>query len=608
MMHFNIHHQLRRAWLGWMMGVTMLGACHGAQAHAIASDDSQALPANAHELIELKLGVERVSLAGFAHVWIDSTGKADLQQALQQFEKSATSASPQLDDTGVHHRQEGRTYELHQKAMWLQFSAHNLQPATRWLLQVELPTTDLVTLYRRQADGQWASQSAGDSLPQSQWALRSRYPLFNLSDISGQPVQYLMRIKHERVPYSAAIHIYSDFALIESRQTENLFLGGYFGMSLAVALMCLASGLALRYGNYLRYAFYVAVLGLMQAAFLGLGMQYLTPEAARWNAVSSFVMPTLSVVVALWLGRALVRPGQFSKILDGWMLLLMTIMSAVMVVEIFYPSYAGFRISNSLTMVAMLSLYLMLFRSARLGDRNATWIALGFLPIVVAGLFPTLRNFGLVSTGFLSQYAVTIGSALEVPLLLYALTQRSARQRDMLVREQALKQQDALTGLADERRLISKLHSSLLRARRFKHRLGVLHIRMVNHSHISKEFGEQTANAALLLTANHLRNICREIDVPARLEGAQFVLLIEGPVNAARVIEMATHLLAQSLRPSDSLPVGTQPKLMISAALLPDDQAEALSEDATTQYQWLLSQAEVQMQEDGKKAIRALNF
>ncbi len=563
--------------------------------------------AQAQETIALKQGVERISLAGNSRVWIDDSGKAGVQEAAVEFDKPASIAPPTAGQ-GIHLREEGRPYDLHGKAMWLQFSAHTLQAQTRWLLQVELPTTDLVTLFYQRADGSWATQSAGDSLPQSQWALRSRYPLFNMSDNTGQAVTYLLRIAHQRVPYSAAINIYSDFALIESRQTENLMLGGYFGLSLAVVMMCLASGLALRYANYFRYAVYVGVLGLTQIAFLGLGMQYFTPEEVRWNGVASFVLPTLTMAVALWFVRALVRPGQFSKMLDAWTLLLIAVLLSVVAVETVFPTRLGFSTANTLLMLTILSLYLILWRSARLGDRNASWIALGFLPVVAAGMFPTLRNFGLVSTGFLSQYAVTIGAALHVPLLLLALMQRSSSQRDMLVREQALKQQDALTGLADERRFISKFHSSLLRARRFKHRLGLLHVQMTNHAHIGKEYGEKIANSALLLTANQLRSISREIDMSARLDGSQFVLLIEGPVSAARVIEMATHLLAQSLRPSDSLPVGTQPKLLISAALLPDEHADDLGEDANTQYRWLLSQAELQQQVDSKKAIRSLNF
>ncbi len=572
---------------------------------ALPSDTAQRISL---DTIELNQGLQRLSISPFTQVWIDDSGKAGLQQALQEFNKPDSIAPPRSRLEGIHKRQEGQAYDLHDKAMWLYFSAHNVHPTTRWLLQVELPATDLATMFYQRADGTWVSQSAGDSLPQSQWALRGRYPLFNLSDNTNEPVPYLLRIEHRRVPYSAAIQIYSNFALLESRQTENLLLGGYFGLSLAVVLISLASGLALRYVNYFHYAGYVGAIGLTHLAFLGLGMQYLTPEAVYWNSIASFVLPTLSVVGALLLVRALVRPGQFSKALEVWVLLLMAVQMVLIWVEIFFQSRLGFALSNSLTLVSMVSVYLMVWRSARLGDRHARWIALGFLPIVIAGLFPTLRNFGLISTGFLSQYAVTIGSALEVPLLLYALTQRSARHRDMIVRDQALMQQDALTGLADERRFLSKLHSSLLRARRFKHRLGILHVQLTNHAYILKEFGEQTANTALLLTANQMRSISREIDMPVRLSGPQFVLLIEGPVNTPRVIEMATHLLAQSLRPSDLLPVGTQLKLLISAALLPDEIADCIGEDAHTQYQWLQTQAEAPNEGSPRKAIRALNF
>jgi diguanylate cyclase (GGDEF)-like protein len=310
----------------------------------------------------------------------------------------------------------------------------------------------------------------------------------------------------------------------------------------------------------------------------------------------------------VWLVRALANPAQFVPKLDRWLVLLMAMMSVVTVVETFKPTMLGFRVANSLTMLGMLSIYVLLWVCWRAGDRNARWIAIGFLPIVLAGLFPVLRNFGLVSTGFLSQYAVTIGSAIEVPLLLYALTLRSANQRDMRIREQALLQQDALTGLADERRFLTRLHGSRLRASRQGHKLGLLHVHLRNHDHLSKEFGSQTANAALLLTASHLRQICRDIDLAARLDGPNFVMLMEGPVNSARLIEAATQMLARSLRPSEALPVGQLPKLFISVALLPDEQVDALGDDVQTALNWLISQSEIGNEQSPQKAIRAINF
>jgi GGDEF domain-containing protein len=566
-------------------------------------------------VIELEPEMRQQSLATKAWVWIDETGQATIDQASQVFLQSAPlgteTAAPGTGvsyPSGLHLRQEGRAYNLHGKAMWLHFKAHYASRNAHWLLQVNLPTTDAASLYFQRPDGSWVVQNAGDSIAHFQWPVRDRYPLFSMSDDTEMTVNYWVRIRHDRVPYSAAISIISDQEVIASRQTENLLLGAYFGLMLAVAAMCMVNGLVLRYANYLRYAVYVAVLGITQMGFLGLFTQYFTPDWLSWNAVSSFVLPSVSVVVALWLVRALVNPAQLVPWLDRWLVLLMVVLSLVTVVETFNPTFLGFRTANSLTMISMLSLYVLLWVSWRAGDRNARWIAIGFLPIVLAGLFPVLRNFGVVSTGFLSQYAVTLGSAIEVPLLLYALTQRSANQRDMRIREQALLQQDAVTGLADERRLLTRLHGSQLRARRNRHKLGMLHVHLRNHDHLSKEFGSQTANAALLLTASHLRQICRDIDLAARLEGPNFVMLMEGPVNSARLIEAATQMLANSLRPAEALPVGQLPKLFISVALLPDEQADALGEDAQTALNWMIGQSEIGNEQSPLKAIRAINF
>jgi two-component system, sensor histidine kinase LadS len=576
-----------------MLGLALLaGAMPPAQAQQDAAATNQ---------LELTASVERLSLADHARVWIDSTGQASLQQARDAFNQQ-----PALP--GIHERKDGVAYRLHGQAMWLQFTVNNLYADGHWRLQVSLPTTDLATLHYQRADGSWVDQSSGDSLPHQLWAMNDRYPLFSLGDQAGQPVTYWLRILHGRVPYSAQIVVATDQSILASRQLENLILGIYFGMLLTVIVVCVAYGLALRYGNYFRYAVYVAALGVAQLGFLGLGTQYLTPGWVQWNSVASFVLPYASVAVALWLVRALTQPAQFAPWLDRSLLLLCGFMAFMAVFEAASPSLLGFRIATAAMIVSMLFMCLLLWLCHRAGDRNARWIALGFSPVVLAAMFPVLRNLGVGSTGFLSQYAVTLGSAIEVPLLMYALMLRSANQRDMRVREQALRQQDALTGLPDERRFVSKLHSSLLRARRYRHKLGLIHVRLQNHDHLAKEFGSQIANAALLLTASQLRNVSREIDLPCRLPGNEFMLLMEGPATAARLIEAATQLLAHSLRPSDALPVGTQPRLMISAALLPDDVADSVGEDTHTQYQWLLSQTENASEQSPRKAIRSINF
>jgi two-component system, sensor histidine kinase LadS len=543
----------------------------------------------------------RLSLNESALVWVDATGQSDLQGAVAVFEGKVAGQTPHL-------RKQGESHLLHDKSMWLQFRVHNMNVKARWALQLELPTTDLAMLYYQRSDGSWVEQQAGDALPHSKWTHRDRYPVFVLSDESALPVTYYLRVSHQRVAYSAGMQLYSAEEIIISRQVENLLLGIYLGVSLAVVVVCLANTLALRYPNYWRYAVYVGTLALAQLAFLGLGTQYFTPDAVNWNSVASYVMPSFSIVAALWFVRALLRPSRFAPWIDRWMLVLTIGFFALALLEAVVPTMLGYRFSNALTLVSMLTLYLVLLRSWHMGDKNAAWIAAGFLPVVLAGLFPVARNFGMITTGFLSQYAVTIGSALEVPILMYALMKRSAIQRDMRVREQALQQQDALTGLADERRVIAKIHTSMLRARRFSHRVGLLHVCLRNHEHLAREYGTQVGNAALLMTASHLNAVARDVDMAARLEGAKFMLVVEGPVTASRLVEVATHLLARSLRPAEALPVGQLLKLHISLALLPDDRVDSVGDDANTAFNWMLGQSEMATEETPHKAIRSVNF
>jgi hypothetical protein len=86
------------------------------------------------------------------------------------------------------------------------------------------------------------------------------------------------------------------------------------------------------------------------------------------------------------------------------------------------------------------------------------------------------------------------------------------------------------------------------------------------------------------------------------------MLVIEGPVTGSRLVEVATHLLARSLRPAEALPVGQLLKLHISLALLPDDQVDSLSDDANTVFNWMQGQSEIAGEEAPHKAIRSINF
>jgi hypothetical protein len=84
----------------------------------------------------------------------------------------------------------------------------------------------------------------------------------------------------------------------------------------------------------------------------------------------------------------------------------------------------------------------------RKGEVYAGWTALGFLPLHLAYPVPRIaqrRRAGrqLVTT----QYAVLVGSAIEIPLLLYILHRRAKDFSENRARMRVIDSTDPLTGL-----------------------------------------------------------------------------------------------------------------------------------------------------------------
>ncbi|MDP1780859.1 MAG: 7TM diverse intracellular signaling domain-containing protein [Hydrogenophaga sp.] len=539
-----------------------------------------------------------LSLAGRSSFWVDGGGQLTVDQ-LEQLQAELPFSIRNRDN---------RLQLGPGAVLWVKFDARVVDTGTQWELELTHAGTDLVSLFHRQADGSWKAQHAGDRIAVRDWAYPDRYPVFALDPRADQTVTYWVRIEHARVPFSGELLVHNHNALRELRIQQQFLLGAYFGMALLLVATAVANALVFRDTSFAAYAVYVTVLALALSASLGVGGQFIWPGWPRWNGLAEFVLLPLTAVTGLLFVRHVVQPRRIGRGLDRLALTLAGVFLALTVWDVLHPTATSLQALTAIGALTMALVYAMLWAAWRTGDRWVRWIALGILPVLLAGTLPVLRNFGLLSSGFLSQYGMVLAAVIEAPLLIYGLLQRSSVQHEAQTRARALALTEPLTGLTNRHNFMLRLHESLVRAQRYQHHSALLLIDLDNHGWFAETHGREVADRALVLTGSLLRSVARDVDTAGRVNDSTLALLMEGPVREAQVVAAATSIVAGGLRPSSQLPVGATLKFKVVLALLPDAASGAdLESNAQAHLDWLGSGLDA-LRQDGRRTILKLNF
>lgn len=536
-----------------------------------------------------------VPLAGRSTWWVDASGQFSVQEVAQRYAEAPFAVRDSLH----------RVQLSGNAALWVRFDAWTQDNHSHWELELARSGTDRISLHHQRADGNWEEQHAGDSLPVQDWPSPDRYPVFTLEPRVEGPVTYWVRIQHARVPFSGELVVHSHSRLREQRMLQQFLLGGYFGLVLLLTTIAVVNGLVFRNTSFGAYAIYISLLGLSLAASLGVAGQFLWFNAPRLNGSAEFVLLPLAAVAGLLFVRHVVQPRRIGRWLDRLSLGLATLLLLLVVWDQLVPSQWSFQALTAAGSLTMAVLYAMVWTAWRTGDRWLRWITVGILPVLLAGMLPVLRNWGLMSSGFLSQYGMVIAATLEAPLLMYALLQRSSLQHEAQARAKALALTEPLTGLTNRHNFMLRLHESLIRAQRYEHHSALLLIDLDNHTRFEQEHGREVADRALVLTGSLLRSVARDVDTAARVDNRSFALLMEGPVRSAQAVAAATSIVAGGLRPSSQLPVGTTLHCKVVVALLPEETL-GLQENAQAHLDWLRIELD-ELKNTPHKSIQTLN-
>ncbi|RUM38458.1 MAG: GGDEF domain-containing protein, partial [Desulfobulbus sp.] len=130
---------------------------------------------------------------------------------------------------------------------------------------------------------------------------------------------------------------------------------------------------------------------------------------------------------------------------------------------------------------------------------------------------------------------------------------------------------DLLTGLPNRNYIQSVITTAFTRAKRKKEKLAVLFLDLDNFKTINDSLGHRIGDEVLKLTAERIRNLLRESDVPARTGGDEFTILLEGLQNAGAASMIAEKLIEAFRQPFVVDERELFSTLSIGISIFPDD-------------------------------------
>jgi two-component system, sensor histidine kinase LadS len=424
--------------------------------------------------------------------------------------------------------------------------------AQAWSLNIPLAFVDSVVLYQPDSAGRWQAQTAGNHVPRDIWSHNSLYPEFELRPNNDKEHSVYLQIRNFN-----GVHLPIRFEPTQQRNTQRL--GEFALLGLVVgSLICMALLSAIRFAEHHNRADFLACLygifvTLLVAVFSGLAQTLLGSSALYWSSAAYTALAPLTMGMGLFFLRALYAVSTSHKRYDfvvmftAWFAIVSTLALVfleretahlIVVVATYFAAAVGM-------VAAQLS---WRFRST-IGKLVFAAFMLQFLAV----LRLISESWGLASVWWSFHYIASVGVAISVPLLLYALTRATHGRKTLAQRAYNLPNQDALTGLLTRQAFMEQYARAYERVISDGEPVAVVLISVINHEHIREAFDDTTAEQCLLRAVIKLQRMLRDVDPAGRVDTNRFALLLEGVADKDALNQRMVQLIASGLTPIPGL-------------------------------------------------------
>jgi two-component system NtrC family sensor kinase len=313
-------------------------------------------------------------------------------------------------------------FGISESVFWLKLAVKNETDATELMLNLSLPTLDVVDFYHPENNG-YRTIIGGENYVFSKRKYQDPNYLFDLYIPKGDTKVYYLKIESKeniQLPMSIGTKkvIYDD---IKSR---DILSGIYFGIMLVMCLYNLFLFFSVRDKSYLLYVIYIVIILITQTLLQGYPFQYLWPNSPWVAQHSLFIFPSLVGIAGMEFMKDFLKVKFHSTFLHRLSFFLMI----PYVVSIFCALIDQYKISyNIMEVNAMLVSIYMLSTAIyvlKRGFAPAKFFLIAWVVFLLGIVIYIMKDLEVLPFNNFTRYIMQIGSGLEVILLSFALADR----------------------------------------------------------------------------------------------------------------------------------------------------------------------------------------
>ena len=435
---------------------------------------------------------------------------------------------------------------------WARFTLPMTEASQTWFIRIPRISVARVSLFSRDAQGNWQVQSAGESIAPAKWALRTRVPSFEMRTSASKAQAYYLRFEH-RSAITERPMLITPIDYVEGSSRVGILIGLLGGMFGLLFILCIAAYAITHSTAFLWFGSFVVALMVSQATLIGFGGWRMWPGSLHLNQVMGWVSSCLALSTGTWF----CAQASYAKDSHIWIyrLLRALALGSLLLALLAAANLDVFSRDMRNAWVALVTV-LVIGSLTWMALRGQMWNALllvGLVPIGLATMARLAYNLGWVAQMEFAQTAGIFSAILGLLWLMLGLVWRSRATLLSAERTAALNNYDAATGLIQERVAQIRLPQMLLRASRLKLGCGVIMLRWVDYAQVMEKLTPVKRAAMLSQIGLVLRKVVRDIDTAARFGNSHFMILVEGPISRHALSSLATQILTACIRMSEKI-------------------------------------------------------